>query len=535
MYDAMTGNYILSIVNASANVAVLSALTTQLTNDAQGDIIAYYTNSTAGTQIIQGQPVTNPPGGELLEEWNSTQCIAYPKGYIPGQTAVSWQWRPPQNGVIPFSAGIMWATPVATNASGVPFSPNLSISSIGSGVVLMTSIDTTLNAGLSWLPPWRIIAGYSSDTGQLLWGPINETVGAWERIDTEPPVDGMFYEFSHETLTWSAFNANTGRQVWTSEPYSSPPWAYFVNYQNIVAYGMLYASDFGGQVHAYNITNGNQVWQFSTGESGYSTPYGIWPLVHVEAVGGGVVFVAGGHTYSPPLFLGAQVYAINATSGELVWSGSSFDDSNGASALLADSIFVKPNAYDNQLYAYGMGPSKLTVTAPSVGVTTATPITISGTITDISGGSQQDAVAANFPNGLPCVSDDSMTGWMEFVYQQQPCPTNVTGVPVSIDVLDSNGNYRNIGSATTNADGMFAYTWTPDIPGDFTVIATFAGSESYYPSHADAAFYAATPGPTASPYPTVNLPPTEMYFAISTIAIIIAIAIVGVLILRKHP
>jgi hypothetical protein len=31
------------------------------------------------------------------------------------------------------------------------------------------------------------------------------------------------------------------------------------------------------------------------------------------------------------------------------------------------------------------------------------------------------------------------------------------------------------------------------------------------------------------------LPPTEMYFAVSTIAIIIAIAIVGLLILRKKP
>ena len=67
------------------------------------------------------------------------------------------------------------------------------------------------------------------------------------------------------------------------------------------------------------------------------------------------------------------------------------------------------NAYDNQIYAYGMGPSKTTVTAPDVGVTTATPVTITGTVMDISAGSQQNAVAANFPNGLPCVSDASMS------------------------------------------------------------------------------------------------------------------------------
>jgi hypothetical protein len=46
------------------------------------------------------------------------------------------------------------------------------------------------------------------------------------------------------------------------------------------------------------------------------------------------------------------------------------------------------------------------------------------------------------------------------------------------------------------------------------------------------------PAPTASPIPVATQPPTEMCFALSTVAIIIAIAIVGavvVLMLRKHP
>ena len=78
------------------------------------------------------------------------------------------------------------------------------------------------------------------------------------------------------------------------------------------------------------------------------------------------------------------------------------------------------NAYDNQIYAYSMGPSKVTVNAPSVGVTTKTPITITGTITDISAGSSQQAVAANFPNGLPCISDESMSPFMKSVYNSNP-------------------------------------------------------------------------------------------------------------------
>ena len=77
-----------------------------------------------------------------------------------------------------------------------------------------------------------------------------------------------------------------------------------------------------------------------------------------------------------------------------------------------------------------------------------------------------------------------MTGFMEAVYQQQPMPTNLTGVPVTINVVDSNGNYRTIGTATSNAYGTYSLTWTPDISGDYTVIANFAGTESYYPSEA---------------------------------------------------
>jgi hypothetical protein len=39
--------------------------------------------------------------------------------------------------------------------------------------------------------------------------------------------------------------------------------------------------------------------------------------------------------------------------------------------------------------------------------------------------------------------------------------------------------------------------------------------------------------PTASPIPVAAQPPTEIYFAASTVAIIVAIALATVLILRK--
>ena len=71
----------------------------------------------------------------------------------------------------------------------------------------------------------------------------------------------------------------------------------------------------------------------------------------------------------------------------------------------------------------------------------------------------------DFPNGVPAVSDASMSSWMEYVYMQKPKPTNATGVPVTLSVIDSNGNYRHIGTTTSDASGMFGFTWTPDISG----------------------------------------------------------------------
>jgi hypothetical protein len=129
---------------------------------------------------------------------------------------------------------------------------------------------------------------------------------------------------------------------------------------------------------------------------------------------------------------------------------------------------------------------------------------------------------------------------MEYVYMQQPMPNNVTGVPVTLSVLDSNNNYRVIGTTTTNALGDYGFTWKPDIAGNYTVYATFAGTNGYYPSSASTFFYAGTPAataaPTATPLTGLASNTTLMY---GVVAIIIVIIIIGAAILlvltRKRP
>jgi hypothetical protein len=155
-------------------------------------------------------------------------------------------------------------------------------------------------------------------------------------------------------------------------------------------------------------------------------------------------------------------------------------------------------------------------------------------VTDISPGTKEYARTARFPSGVPAVSDESMSDWMLYVYKQFPRPANATGVEVVLSVLDPNNNTYVIGTATSDADGMFKLMFTPEVPGEYTIIATFGGSKSYYSSYTETAV-GITEAPPLSPTPEpLTLPPTETYTIGTGIAVIIAIAIATILILRKR-
>jgi hypothetical protein len=119
---------------------------------------------------------------------------------------------------------------------------------------------------------------------------------------------------------------------------------------------------------------------------------------------------------------------------------------------------------------------------------------------------------------------------MESVYMQQPLPTNLTGVPVSLYVVDANGNYRSIGTTTSDGYGTFSLTWTPDISGDYKVIANFAGTHAYYGSTSATSFHAVEAHAAPTAQPAVQQEPLAMYIAGATAAIIVAIALAAVVI-----
>ena len=106
-----------------------------------------------------------------------------------------------------------------------------------------------------------------------------------------------------------------------------------------------------------------------------------------------------------------------------------------------------------RIYAMGKGPSKTTVTAPNLGAAPGQSVLIAGKVTDISPGTTDARIALRFPNGVPAVSDASQSQYMLYVYKQFEMPTNATGVPVTISVVDANGNFREIGTTTSDSSG----------------------------------------------------------------------------------
>ena len=513
MYDAKTGTYILKIVNGTAMT---------LTEDEHGDLIGYFVNTTV-------------PSAPSLNMWNSTENILYPNGHDPNFS--QWYWRPVTGSTLSFSRGIMWTKPLPTNYSGNALPATLSISGVNSGVVLMSAYA---NVGATQYQAGSIIeAGFDAATGQQIWITNRTQVMATRVLFGSTTMgSGVYVEFDASALTAAAFNLKTGIPLWgptklpNASPYSS------LGQQYIVANGTIYDWTYGGDIYAIDMLTGAINWEYHSRPADLESPYGIWPLwtFTVGTVADGKLFVPEGHMYSPPLFHEAQQLAINTTDGSLVWSINAFDVTSAPA--IADGVMTTFNAYDNQIYAYGKGPTEISVNAPKTAIELGKSIVIEGSVMDISAGATQQAQAANFPNGLPAVSDASMTHWMEYVYMQQPFPANATGVPVTISVIDSNNNYRQIGTTTSDASGTFGYQWTPDIEGKYTIIASFAGSESYYGSYAETYVAvdpaSATPTPTAAPQQSM----ADLYFLPAIAALFIAIIAVGIIlafVVRKRP
>lgn len=203
---------------------------------------------------------------------------------------------------------------------------------------------------------------------------------------------------------------------------------------------------------------------------------------------------------------------------------------------VSDGYITGSNTWDGYTYIIGKGKSATTVAAPQVALTVDQSGVITGTVLD-----QSPAQP-----GTACVSKTSMTTQMEYIHMQQPIAglygnETITGVPVSIDAVDPNGNNVHLADLISDGySGTFSYTWTPTMAGDYKITATFMGDESYGSSFATT-YATVVEAPAASPTPTtsaINFDAVTntivMTVAAAAIAIIIAI-VIAMLLLRKRP
>jgi len=332
--------------------------------------------------------------------------------------------------------------------------------------------------------------------------------------------------------SWSCWDARTGKKLWTSEK-TEYPWGAWWPY-NEASYDFnettsaIITSTYEG-VYAINWEDGSIIWHYQDSNAvPFEDPYGETPFFTGVLIADGKIYAYNGeHTASQPLTRDWKLHCINATTGELMWKITN----PMVPGAVADGYLVASNTYDGYTYVFGKGKSETTIEAPSTAITLGDSVMLTGTVLD-----QSPAQL-----GTPCVSADSMSTWMEYLHLQQPIAgiwgnETVTGISVSLDTVDPNGNCVHIADVVTDGySGTFGYMWTPDVPGQYTVTATFLGDDSYGSSFAqtyvgvvEAAEATATPEPTET---TVDYMP--MMYAI-LVAVVVAIIIGLVALFRKR-
>jgi outer membrane protein assembly factor BamB len=483
MYDAYSGRALLKVLNCQS--------ATKVAMSPAGDILVYTLNANANWMTL----------------WNSTKATNKNNDLT---------WSPSITATYNWTDGLMW---------------NVSIPKI-SGQTWTVYGDNTIITTAAFreaTPPVRTLAGYDATTGANLWIMNISDYTIRPQYNLTPIANGTFAWFKQETTQWYGYNARTGQQIWgPTEPYSDDFGMYSASFAGAgvpnpqVAYGNIFTAGYDGVVHAIDLATGKSVWNFNT-ETTIDTAYGHFPFYGGVTIADNKVFAATNeHTPNDPLARGYKVYCINATDGTPIWNISSW----ATGPVVADGCLLELNNYDGKLYNFAKGTSAVTVEAPMTSATMGSTVTIRGSVIDTSPGTQQSEQTLRFPQGVPAVSDQSMTKWMEYVYMQQAKPTDTIGVEITLSVVDGNGNYRQIGTTTTS-DGFFSYNWKPDITGPYTVYASFSGSESYWPSHAMTAFYVDPTAPTQAPQQTQGPSMADQYLLPGIAAIIVVIVIIG--------
>jgi len=524
-----------------------------------GELFFTFNNAMTGTNVMDDRGnyyvYVYSGAGRWLAMWNFTRAIDK-NGLITYNPSGEGLYRPtPRNLANPADQPYNWLLGVQWNQTNLP-AVNITLPDVapdgtitGNTTLLPALFGVTGNTLLAQVGTSAMIyyeIGYSMQDGRQMWVAARNT--------TTPSVwgstgEGKYIRVFLDTRTHRCYDAATGTQLWVSEEMGYP-WGTYGSQYGTVANGIFFWGAYDGKEYAFDLTNGKILWSFSSGNAGYETPYGSYPFWYGPVIGGGVVFAGTGeHSPTHPYIRGERLFALDAQSGRQLWNISGLM----VTRSIADGYLIVYNAYDNQLYCFGKGPSATTVQSALTGVPKGTAITITGTVTDQSSGQ----------TGSPAIADADMGPWMENLKMQQPLPSGVTihGVPVAITATAPDGTTTEVKTVLSDMSGHYACSWVPPSEGLYKITATFPGSDSYGSSY-DETFVTvvgapsasvppiATPSPTQptststpiqtavpSPSPAVTPPatsePTATYIAIAAVIVIVAIAVAAVALKKR--
>jgi len=556
MLDAFTGKSIAKIANVS-NTG------TQFVDDIGS--ICYLNIVNIGTSANPNYRMTC---------WNTTQTMWYnPIYYTTSATNLYWEWRPystpTSNPAMPFPYVYNGAKGYSLNVSCPAVQGTIRAVVRDEYVIGGTTGNITTNPGQNTAGNLWAISLEPGKEGTLLWNftftpppGLGDAAIQSIQFSTHDTVfggvdaaDGIFY-FTNTmnrvrwiySLNESATGQPQGTLLWTGAPESQ--WQFYGMSTGFYQGKLFSYGGYSGILIAYNATTGQIMWNWSAPYVGVDeTTWEHTPLSVGCIADGKLYLYSTEHSVNSPIRRDSKIYCVDATTGKLIWSIPCYPSS---APIIADGRIIVLDSIDNMIYCYGPGNSKTTVSAPQTDPSLGSSVTITGTVTDdtptgrlninaggtsIFGSTDTQPAAGDYDfvlKGTPAISDADQEAWMTYLFQQRPLPSNAKGVEVSLDAIDPNNNFIHIGTTTSDLTGAYGINWKPDVPGTYQIIAKFAGSRAYSSSFAQT-YMTVGEAPATVTQPEIPQPiDNTMTIVAVGIAMIIAVAVATLLILRKR-
>src|SRR3972149_5436262 len=384
-FDALTGHWLFNVTNMPVTRSI--SPTTSVGTEALGDdgtIYLYQMNSAA----------------KWIAQWNSSKLWTW--GTTPTITPsviANVPITPARPTGAPSGQGYNWngtAWVLVPSAQATQISPrydwNITVPQGVGGpsgsAIIYTILDEMMLIRNGTLPtpaansPYTIMAinlnASKGAMGDVLW-----------RQDYDPPavtrsfpgklvdtVNRVFIAYDKEVSQLLGFSLDNGEALWaTSLP---PDSSDFILYSYLgalgmqTAYGLVYFGGYGGIMHAFDTKTGKLVWTYGNGGprnttySGTGLAYGRYPIYPGPIANGVLYLDTGEHSAQPPLYKDALVRALNATTGEEIWTLTGWGGHHRREGFaVADGFLTFLNHYDMRIYSIGKGPSATAVTGPT--------------------------------------------------------------------------------------------------------------------------------------------------------------------------